>query len=187
MARGAAGFVKRLDDTAKKLDSSINDLRSQVLNAQTLANFAATITNLRVVTAQAVDTVNNLNALVGTNGTQVTAAVSNIVLFSAELTQLGLSASNILATNGVNLTAATKNIQDLTLNAQQFITDIQAGKGAAGVLLENPQVATNLQALAENLSEVSSNLNRYGLWHILWSHPPASTNTVKQESRSNIR
>ena len=46
VARGAAGFIQRLDDTAKKLDSSVADLRSQVLNAQTLANFGTSITNL---------------------------------------------------------------------------------------------------------------------------------------------
>ncbi len=50
VARSAAGFVKRLDDTAKKLDASVPDLRAQVLNAQTLANFGSTITNLRVFT-----------------------------------------------------------------------------------------------------------------------------------------
>jgi phospholipid/cholesterol/gamma-HCH transport system substrate-binding protein len=179
VARGAAGFVQRLDDTAKKLDSSVTDLRSQVLNARTLANFGSAVTNLRAFTEQALNTINDVNALIGTNGTQVSTAISNVVLFSLQLGQLGISASNILATNGVNLTAATKNIQDLTVNAQQLVTDIQAGKGAAGTLLENPQMATNIQVLAENLSIASSNLNRFGLWHFLWSHPPVNTNNVK--------
>ncbi len=172
VARGAAGFIQRLDDTAKKLDASVGDLRSQVLNAETLANFGASVTNLRVFTEQALNTVQDLHNLIGTNEAQVNTAVSNIVLFSAQLNDLGNSASNILATNGVNLTAATRNIEVL-------VSDVQSGKGFAGALLQNPQMATNVELLTENLSIASSNLNRFGLWHFLWSHPPANTNTVK--------
>lgn len=172
VARGAAGFIQRLDDTAKKLDSSVTDLRAQVLNAQTLASFGTSITNLRVFTEQALDTVHDIHDIIGTNASQVNLVVSNIVLFSDQL-------NNLLATNGDNLTASTKNIQELTANARELVNDIQAGKGVAGTLLENTETATNLQLLAENLSLASSNLNRFGLWHFLWSHNPPSTNTVK--------
>jgi phospholipid/cholesterol/gamma-HCH transport system substrate-binding protein len=179
VARGAAGFIQRLDETAKKLDASVTDLRAQVLNAQTLASFGIAITNLRVFTEQAVGTVNDINTLIATNGARVGAAVSNLVLFSSQLNRLGDSASDILTTNGANLTAATKNIQDLTVTVQQLAADVQAGKGLAGTLLQNPQVSTNVQSLAANLSEVSSNLNRFGLWHILWSHDPPGAGAGK--------
>jgi phospholipid/cholesterol/gamma-HCH transport system substrate-binding protein len=175
VARGAAGFVQRLDDTAKKLDSSVTDLRGQLLNARTLANFGSAVTNLRVFTEQAVGTIGDINGIINTNRAQVGAAVSNLVLFSAQLDELGNTASNLLATNGANLTAATRNIQDLT-------DDVRAGKGLAGTLLANPDVSTNVQMLAANLAVASSNLNRFGLWHFLWSHSPpplAATNTDK--------
>ena len=171
VARGAAGFVQRLDDTARKLDASVNDLRSQVLNAQTLANFGTSITNLRIFTEQAVGAVHDIHDIIGTNSGQIGIVVSNIALFSAQLNQLGISASNILANNGDNLTATTKNIQEL-------VRDVQAGKGVAGALLADNQTSTNFQLLAENLSLASSNLNRFGLWHFLWSHPLPGTNTV---------
>jgi len=178
VARGAAGFVQRLDETAKKLDASVSDLRSQVLNEQTLANFGTSITNLRLVTEQALGTISEIHGIIGTNAGEISLAMSNFVFFSSQLNGLGDSASNILATNGINLTAATRNIQDLTISAQQLLGDIQAGKGVAGTLLENGQAATNLQMLAANLSITSCNLNRFGLWHILWSHPPAQMNTA---------
>jgi phospholipid/cholesterol/gamma-HCH transport system substrate-binding protein len=178
VARGAAGFVQRLDDTAKKLDASVSDLRAQVLNQQTLGNFGYAVTNLRVVTERAVVTISNINSIIVTNGVGVGTAVSNLVLFSAQLGQLGESASNILATNAVNLTLATQNIRDLTDNAKGLVSDVEAGKGLAGTLLENPQMATNIQVLAENLSIASSNLNRFGLWHFLWAHNPPNTNVV---------
>jgi phospholipid/cholesterol/gamma-HCH transport system substrate-binding protein len=178
VARGAAGFVQRLDETAKKLDASISDLRAQVLNAQVLGNFGSTMTNVRVFTEQAVDTIRDVDRIIGTNGAQVDAAVSNFVLFSSQLNQLGIQASNLLTTNGVNLTAATKNIENLTAEAQ-------SGKGLAGTLLSNSDVATNVQMLAANLSIASSNLNRFGLWHFLWAHPPPRTNSVKPVTLEN--
>ena len=179
VARGAAGFVQRLDETAKKLDASVTDLRSQVLNAHTLANFGNVMTNLRLFTDQALGAVQEVNGIIGTNSSQISQAVSNFVVFSTQLNQLGNSASNILAANGDNLTAATKHIQELTVSAQQLVKDVQSGQGLAGELLQNNQTATNVQLLAENLAIASSNLNRYGLWHFLWSHPPANTNSVK--------
>ena len=187
VARGAAGFVQRLDETAKKLDASVTDLRARVLNEQTLASFGTSITNLQLFTEQAVDAVHGINRIIGTNDAQIAIAVSNLVLFSTQLDQLGHSAQDILATNGANLTAATKNIQELTITAQQLAADVQAGKGLAGTLLQNPQLSTNVQSLAENLSEVSSNLNRFGLWHILWSHDPPGANTVKKTTPASTR
>jgi hypothetical protein len=42
-------------------------------------------------------------------------------------------------------------------------------------MLENEQLATNMQAIANNLAIASSNLNRLGLWHFLWHKEPAHT------------
>jgi hypothetical protein len=52
--------------------------------------------------------------------------------------------------------------------------DLQSGKGLAGTVLQNEQLATNVQAIANNLSIATSNLNRLGLWHFLWAHKPAA-------------
>ena len=177
VARDAAGFIKRIDETAKKLDASVADLRARVLNAETLANFGTSITNVRLLTEQALDTVKGINLLVVSNSAQVNTAVSNAVLFSTELTQLAESAQRVLNTNSVNITAATKNAEDLTVTFKQIAADIQSGRGLAGTLLQNPELATNIQNIAANLSITSSNLNREGLWGVLWSHKPPSTNS----------
>ena len=176
VARSAAGFIQRLDGTAKKLDESVTDLRAKVLNAQTLASFGDSITNLRLITEQAVTAVKGVNDVIATNGAQVSLAVSNAVNFSAELNRLAVSAQRVLDTNGANLTAATKNIEDMSLTAKQLAADLQAGKGLAGTVLQNPELATNFQALAANLAVTSSNLNRLGLWGVLWAHKPPTTN-----------
>ena len=180
VARSAAGFIQRLDGSAKKLDEAITDLRAQVLNAQTLSSFGTSITNLRIFTEQAIATVKGINEVIATNSAQVGVAVSNAVCFSTELTRLAGSAQDVLATNGANLTATTKNLEDISVTAKQLAADLQAGKGLAGTVLQNPDLATNVQLLAANLAVTSSNLNRLGLWSILWSHKPASTNTTGQ-------
>jgi phospholipid/cholesterol/gamma-HCH transport system substrate-binding protein len=179
VARSAAGFIQRLDGTAKKLDDAVTDLRSQVLNAQTLSSFGTSITNLRVFTEQAIGTIKGINDVIATNGSEVGVAVSNAVYFSAELTRFASSAQEMLATNGDNLTVATKNLEDISVTAKQLAADLQAGKGLAGTVLQNPELATNVQILAANLSITSSNLNRLGLWGILWSHKPAATKPTK--------
>jgi phospholipid/cholesterol/gamma-HCH transport system substrate-binding protein len=185
VARSAAGFIQRLDGTAKKLDEAVTDLRAQVLNAQTLASFGTSITNLRVFTEQAIDAVKGINGIVATNSSQVGIAVSNAVYFTTELNRLAGSAQDILATNGDNLTIATKNIEDLTVTFKQLAADLQAGKGLAGTVLQNQQLATNVQTIAANLSITTSNLNRVGLWGILWSRKPAATNTFKTSTSPN--
>lgn len=178
VARDAAGFIKRIDETAKKLDASVAALQARVLNGETLANFGTSITNMRLFTEQALDTVHTINLIVATNTAQVSAAVSNAVLFSADLTRLADSAQGVLNTNSVNIAAATKNIQDATIIFKQLAIDLQAGKGLAGTVLQNQELATNIQAIAQNLSVTTSNLNRSGLWGILWSHKPPATNTA---------
>ena len=178
VARGAAGFIKRMDETAKKLDASVTDLRSQVLNAQTLSSFGIAMTNMKAFTEQALGAIADINAIVATNGTQVGVAVSNLVRFSGNLTQLSLSAQAILATNAVNIGDATKNIDDVTITLKSLAADLQAGKGLAGAVLQNQELATNVQAIAANLSVTTSNLNRLGLWGILFAHKPAPTNAL---------
>ena len=175
VARGAAGFIQRIDETAKKLDASVTDLRTQVLNAQTLASFGTSITNLKLFTESALETVQNINGVVTTNSAQVGVAVSNAVQFSASLDELADSARGVLATNSVNITQATKDIADATATFKQLAADLQAGRGLAGALLQNPELATNVEGIAANLAVTSSNLNRLGLWGVLWSHKPAAT------------
>jgi phospholipid/cholesterol/gamma-HCH transport system substrate-binding protein len=179
VARGAAGFIKRMDETATNLQASVSDLRQQVLNAQTLSSFGVALTNMKAFTEQALDAVHDIKTLVATNGEQAGVAVSNLVYFSQQLTQLGAQAQALLAANGTNIQVATSNIDDITVSLKQVAADLQAGKGLAGAVLQNQELATNIMDIAANLSITSSNLNRHGLWGIMWSHkppPPASTN-----------
>jgi phospholipid/cholesterol/gamma-HCH transport system substrate-binding protein len=176
VARSASGFIQRIDETAKKLDASVTDLQRVVLNGQTLTNFAIAIGNARAFSEQALGTVNDINSIIATNATQVSVAVSNAVFFSQQLTGLADSANNLLATNGTEISLAVNNLKSSTDTLKKITDDLQSGRGLAGTILQNEQLAANVQTIAENLSITTSNLNRVGLWGILWTHKPPATN-----------
>lgn len=176
VARSTSGFIKRMDETVKKLDDSVTDLRRVVLNEKTLTNFSAAVNNMRAFSEQAINTVNDINAIIATNGSQVSLAVSNVVFFSQELMHLANSAEGVLATNSTGITTAVKNIESSTEVLKSLLSDVQSGKGLAGTMLQNEQLATNVQAIANNLAIASSNLNRLGLWGLLWHHERLRTN-----------
>jgi hypothetical protein len=70
-----------------------------------------------------------------------------------------------------NLEASTESLKDL-------LADVQAGKGLAGDLLKNDELAGNLSRIMYNLSITTSNLNRVGLWGILWKQKVTHTNAL---------
>jgi phospholipid/cholesterol/gamma-HCH transport system substrate-binding protein len=177
VARSAAGFVKRIDETAQKVDASVADLRRVVLNENTLTNFTVTVNNLRVVSEQAMGTMHDINAIIATNGSQVSLAVSNVLFFSQELTRMADTADRLLATNSPEITASVNNIKSSSEALKKIMDDLQSGRGLAGTVLQNQQLATNMQDIANNLSIATSNLNRLGLWGFLWHKekgPPAT-------------
>jgi phospholipid/cholesterol/gamma-HCH transport system substrate-binding protein len=176
VARSAAGFVQRIDETAKKLDDSVSDLRRVVLNEQTLTNFAIAIANVRTFSEQALSTVSDINTIINTNAAQVNVAVSNAVFFSQQLTHLADAANGLLVTNGTEISLAVNNIKFSTDTLKKLTDDLQSGRGLAGTILQNEQLATNVQMIAANLSITTSNLNRAGLWGILWAHKPPAAN-----------
>jgi phospholipid/cholesterol/gamma-HCH transport system substrate-binding protein len=175
VARSTSGFIKRIDDTARKLDDSVTDLRRVVLNVNTLTNFSVAVNNMRTFSEQALGTVNDINAIIATNSSQASLTVSNIVFFSQELLRLANGAEGVLATNSADITAAVKNIESSTEVLKSMLNDVHSGKGLAGTMLQNEQLATNVQAIANNLAIASSNLNRLGLWHFLWHREPVRT------------
>ncbi|MDE3067681.1 MAG: MCE family protein [Verrucomicrobiota bacterium] len=178
-ARAAAGFIQRIDATARQLDAAVTDLRQTVLNGHSLTNIAVAVDNMRSVSDRALDTINDINSLVASNGSPVSLAVSNVLLFSQDLTRLATNADNLLQTNGPEINLAVKNIRSSTETLKDLLRGMQSGKGLAGAMLQNEPLSTNVQAIAYNLAVASSNLNRLGLWRFLWHRESPSTNAPR--------
>lgn len=179
VARSAGSFLRRIEETANRLNDAIADIRRLALNDQTLTNLSLAVGNLRTVSEHAISTVDGLNALVTSNAPALSTSGSNLVIFSEQLTNLGGDLSQLLATNSPGLHAAVKNIETSTVMLKDLLADVQAGKGLAGNLLQNPVLATNVSLIVSNLSITSSNLNRLGLWGIMWQHKPPKKDRTK--------
>jgi len=185
VARNAAGFIERIDDTAKRLNATIDDVRRLVLNEQTLTNLAITVDTMRTASEHARATVDDIHDLVTTNRVPIAVTLSNLVVFSAQMEQASANVGGLISTNGPVLSAAVKNIESSTVILESLLGDLQAGKGLAGTLLKNEALAGDVAKITQNLSVTTSNLNRLGLWGILWKAKEPHTNTPPAQNLSS--
>jgi len=176
VARSAAGFIQRIDEVAQRLNETIADVRHYVLNEQTLTNLSAAVSRLRGFSEEALATVDDIHRLVITNRPALDTAGSNLVVFSQQLNQFGSGLNGIIATNSPGINEVVKNIESSTVVLKNLLNDLQEGKGLAGSLIKDEAAAMHVSQIASNLSITTSNLNRLGLWGILWQHKPPRTN-----------
>ena len=172
VARSASGFITRIDETARKLNDTISDVRRLVLNEATLTNLAESVVTLRSASERAFTVVDNVNGLVESNRAPVTIVVSNLVYFSEQANGLATQLSNVLGTNSAELNLAMKNLTASSADLKSLLDEAQAGRGLAGTVLKNEEFSSNVTAIAENLSITTSNLNQLGLWRVLFPKHP---------------
>lgn len=101
-----------------------------------------------------------------------------------------VTAGNINAlvlTNTAPISSALANLNTASASLTNLLGDVQSGKGVAGRAIEDPQFAANLAETIANLNAVSSNLNRFGLWHVLWKKHPPLTNSATAVFPKNSR
>ena len=175
-ARDAGGFIQRLDKTVDNLNDAISDVRREVLNHETLTNLALTLHNLRSVSESALDTVHSLDEVIATNAPLLGISASNIVSFSSQISSFANELNGVLSTNNGSLSVSMNNIQAATESLKGFADDLHTGKGLVGALVKDQAIAMDFGTLMSNLSITSSNLNRHGIWGIMWSHKPTATN-----------
>ena len=168
VARNAAGFIRRIDETALRLNEAIADVRKLVLNEETLTNLAVTVTTLRAASENALTVVHNVNSLVETNRPAVTTTMSNLVYFSEQLNVLSGKLGGVVDTNSAELNVTMKNLSASSADLKSLLDDAQAGRGLAGTVLKNDMLARDISTIALNLSVTTSNLNQQGLWRVLF-------------------
>ncbi len=175
-ARAAVGFIEHIDAAATNITDALVDARRTVLSAQRLTNLSLTFDNFHRVSERALAVADNLDTMVESNRPALAASISNIHYFSEQLNQSAAAVRELVETNSPQIEAAAKNLEASTAALKSLLEDVRAGKGLAGKLLENEQIAANVSLIVSNLSVTTSNLNRLGLWGILWQHKPPRTN-----------
>jgi phospholipid/cholesterol/gamma-HCH transport system substrate-binding protein len=175
-ARDASGFIQRLDATARKVDAAIADIRRLALNADTLRQVSNALSRLNATAGRAEATVDRVGGLVETNAPLISLSVSNLAYFSGQLSRFSMELSGLVTNNAGEIEAAVRNVESTSAQLKGVVDDLRAGKGPAGRLLYDEQMAANLAQTVANLSVTTSNLNRLGLWGILWKRRLPATN-----------
>jgi phospholipid/cholesterol/gamma-HCH transport system substrate-binding protein len=164
----ATETISRIGQAATNVNDAVSDVRKFVLTERTLTNLAGAMDRFAVLSTDALNTISNLDALVGTNALPVTITISNLNYFASQLTPLANQARELVAINEPEVTAAIKNIEIASGMLTNLLGELQTREGLAGRLLRDEQMAANFSLIASNLAVTSSNLNRLGLWAILW-------------------
>ncbi|HLH54372.1 MAG TPA: MlaD family protein [Verrucomicrobiae bacterium] len=173
--RSATGFIQRIDETVKKLDEALDNVTRLVLNPETLTNLAVAISNLRGFSEHAQSLADNLNGLVNSNSPAIYHSASNLVVFSDRLNQFGDGLNGILSTNRDAIQLAVSNVESSSETLKSLLSGVSEGRGLAGELLKDERVSKNVAQIVQNLSITTSNLNRLGVWGVLWQHKPPKT------------
>ncbi len=172
IARTAGNLAQTIDVTVKRLNVLIDDVQRLLLNRETLTNLSQVVTNVRDLSSQAALAARNINRLLLTNTAPVNLSVSNLTASSQHLSSFANGLQDLLTTNSENITVSIQNLRDASRALTNLMSQVQSGKGVAGMLLSNQQFASDVSEIARNFSITSSNLNRLGVWGILWRHKP---------------
>ena len=167
-ARSATDLMDELKTVASQITNIVNRIDSKLLDEQTLTNLADGLSNLREISAEASATIGAVNQLILTNTPPINAAIENVVTFSEQLKNAGGDLQSLINTNSVVIDESLANIKKTTESLHNLVAAAEQGKGLAGKLFSDEELASNFSMLSSNLVEVSTKLNRSGLWGILW-------------------
>ena len=178
-ARSATDLMDELKTVASQITNIVNRIDSKLLDEQTLTDLAAGLSNLREISAEASATIGAVNQLILTNTPPINAAIENVVSFSGQLKDAGTDLRSLISTNRVVIDESFANIKETTESLRNLVAAAEQGKGLAGKLFSDEELARNFSTLSSNLVDVSAKLNRGGLWGILWADKNKNTNDSK--------
>jgi len=181
-ARSATDLMDELKTVASQITNIVNRIDSKLLDEQTLTNLAAGLSNLREISSEASATIAGVNQLILTNTPPINAAIENVVTFSEQLKDAGGDMQNLVATNSVVIDESLANIKATTESLRNLAAAAERGEGLAGKLFSDQELAQNLSLLSSNLVDVSTKLNKGGLWGILWKDKPKKPHDDKPKN-----
>jgi phospholipid/cholesterol/gamma-HCH transport system substrate-binding protein len=192
VARSASGLVAKVETTAATVNQMLTEMRQYLLNPHTMTNISLAVSNMRSASESAVLTMDNINVLLATNAPSISQSTSNLAQFSATMNDVADSLNSLVATNQGKVASAISNIDASAASLRSLMADVDAGKGLAGNLVRNEELSRSVSQITRNLSVTSSNLNRLGLWGIMWkrretkppSPPPDRIISPKEAART---
>ena len=164
-ARSAIGLIHRLDGTVQTINATVERVDRLLLSENTLTNAQHTLDNLQAVSTQAKLTLTDLDELIRSNRAGIVVTVTNLAQFSERLNQSGAEVQTLLANNRSNLTSLIAHTESASRQVDGLLQDLHAGRGLAGSLLKNEPLDGEFKQLVNQLTLLSSNLNKFGLFY----------------------
>ena len=192
-ARSAQGLIERVDTMVQQINTAVERVDKGLLSEATLLSLTTTITNLQMVSEKTVSAVGRIEQLVETNAPTLTRSLNNVADFSEKLStmtnlvnfteKLNKVADELQLTiseNRGDIKSAVKNLEEATASANIIMKDVKEGKGLAGSLLQDEQLQVQFGHIVTNISNLSSNLSRFGLLY----KPKVNKSTVNRPAES---
>ena len=167
-ARDASGFIRRIDQTARRLDATITDIRRLVLNEPTLVQVSNTLDQLAAFSARAARAMDRVDRILQEQTPTVETALSNLNFATAEFGRFTHELNRTLEAHTNDVDVILDRLESVSAQVDALLQDLRAGRGLAGRLFTDETLARHLEEIAANLSVTTSNLNRFGLWRLLW-------------------
>ena len=153
--------ANNLDKTFSQLGDVMETFEQMMGNPKSKASILAAFDNLNKTSEALLD-------LTDTSRDKITVILSNLSNSSGQVNKIVNSVSSIsqsLATlsstlDKKDINASIKNLNATLITVNQLAQDVHSGKGAIGVLLEDPQTAEDLKGLVEELKAHP--------WKLLW-------------------
>jgi phospholipid/cholesterol/gamma-HCH transport system substrate-binding protein len=166
VAESASGLMNRLSGTVDQLSNAVSRLDTTLISDQSLSNLTMTVANFRTLSESAMAAAGGLDAFVQTNTPSLSQSITNFASFTEKLNRVTLELQETVATNRVEFTATIKNIERATDRADKLLADVEQGKGLAGALLKNDELANHVSLMVSNFAVFGSNLNTKGIWGV---------------------
>jgi len=172
VAESANGLMNRLSGTVDQLSNAVSRLDRTLISEASLSNLTMTVQNFRGLSERAMSAAGGLDDFVRTNTASMSQSLTNFSHFTEKLNLVTLELQQTVATNRVEFTAAIKNIGSATERADRILADVEEGKGLAGALLKNEEMANHVSLMVSNFMTFGSNLNQKGLWGVFRKPKP---------------
>ncbi|MGH7739683.1 MAG: MlaD family protein [bacterium] len=152
-----------LDETFSELGDVMESFEQMMGDPKAKANFLAAFENLNKTSA-------DLLSLTDTSREKITGILDNLANSSGKVDKIVSSVSSISKSldtltatlDKKQLNESIKNLNTTLITVNQLAQDVHNGKGAIGVLLQDPQTADDLKALVQELKAHP--------WKLLWKN-----------------
>jgi|YelNatPaOPRAMG01_1025707.scaffolds.fasta_scaffold01930_12 phospholipid/cholesterol/gamma-HCH transport system substrate-binding protein len=164
-ARTASHLMIKLSKTADAFNDAANNISRILLTESALRDITNIVHNVKILTEQSTNILMSLNDLIGTNAAVIPTIVSNVNMASVRFNEILLNFQGILSTNSQDVSATIRNLAEATSTAEKLLHEIEVGNGLLSGIIKNPVLSKQFEELLLNLSNLSSNLNKYGIFY----------------------